>query len=81
MFTLNNDYSIQCEFKDKKEGFSHIAKLWKKGRILCSVKENYINRTWERFEFETVLKKCIKAYFNEPLASEFLKLVDNAISY
>lgn len=42
-------------------GFCHTIETWAGfRRIEPNTKQSYINRTWERFDYETVLKSAIK---------------------
>ena len=65
VFTLDKNYSIVCEFENTVQGFRHVAVLLKNGYGERGEKTvvNYLNRTWECFEFETVLKRCIDDNF------------------
>ena len=56
-FTIGNFTAI-CEFKATKNGFRHICRL-SNGRYGKNVECRYINRTWEKFEFESVILKSI----------------------
>jgi len=70
VFKLNDEYSVACEFHGTRNGFKHTAVLLHKNRAGNSVevdrcKVNYYNRTWERYEFRTVLIKMIDKYFKK----------------
>jgi hypothetical protein len=75
-FKLNNLYSVSCEFEETKEGFRHTANLLKNGVLIGEETiVNYLNRTWECFEFETVLKKCIDNHFEGVDHKKLISLV------
>jgi len=57
LLTIDNNYSVVCEDRNTHGGFSHKATLLYKGRGIEEAKVAYINRTWERYRFETVLYK------------------------
>lgn len=62
-FILDKEYTIICEVEDLENGFLHRATLLKNGKDQNSVACAYDNRTWESYEFETVLLKCINKNF------------------
>jgi len=59
-FKINDEYNAICEWKKTRNGFKHEATLLRNGEEIISVKECYLNRTWESYEFETVLRKLLK---------------------
>lgn len=63
IFNLDNDYKIICNWVDTRSGFKHTAILYKNGLLVFETKICYLNRTWESFEYESVLKKVIDNYF------------------
>jgi hypothetical protein len=70
---LNNEYSLILFDKDIKNGFKHIARIFENGKEIGFVKCEYLNRTWEAYEYQTVILKAIKEFINEPLQSELLE--------
>ena len=58
-FRINKDVEAICEATDTRNGFKHTATLLVNGNESESVKINYLNRTWERYRFESVLKKLL----------------------
>lgn len=56
-FKINGNLEVVCEWVNTRNGFKHVATLLLDGREQESVKINYLNRTWERYEYESVLKK------------------------
>lgn len=53
--------SFFCSFRDRRGGFAHDAELMLDGRptgVTASV--NYINRTWERYEYQTVCQRIAR---------------------
>jgi hypothetical protein len=58
-FKVNNQTSVVCESKNTRYGFKHEATLiidgWTKDKAKCC----YYNRTWESFEFESVIKNLL----------------------
>jgi len=62
-FKLLDEYEAVCEFQSTRSGFRHVAVLLHNGSEVCRAKCCYLNRTWEAFEFESVLHTLIKKYF------------------
>ena len=59
-FRINKDYQIVCEYQKTRNGFKHTAKL--KGPYFNTIAETkvcYFNRTWESFEYETVIERIL----------------------
>ncbi len=62
IFIINTKLSIVCCALDTRNGFKHEAQLMKDGREYGNkVKICYLNRTWEKFTYESVLHKAIEA--------------------
>lgn len=60
-FVINKskDIVIICDTMRTRNGFKHEARLLKCGFEVDSVKINYLNRTWESFEYESVINKLL----------------------
>lgn len=77
IFNLNEKYSVVCHSEGTRYGFRHLATLMVDGREgWVTAKACYYNRTWESFEFQTVLylllEKAVKEkVFTEEQAQEF----------
>ena len=59
-FRINKEYQIVCDWQKIRNGFKHVAKL--KGPYFNTIAETkvyYLNRTWERFEYKTVIEKLL----------------------
>ena len=59
IFKLSKDYSAVCVSEGTRSGFHHTARLIINGYGFESVKICYLNRTWESYQFETVLHKLV----------------------
>jgi len=59
IFRINKSSSIVCEWKKTRSAFKHTAKLLINGYVETETKICYSNRTWESFEFESVIKKLL----------------------
>ena len=61
IFQLNERYTIVCDALNTRNGFKHEAQLMLDGyEIGDKVKVFYINRTWEKFAYETVIHKLLE---------------------
>jgi hypothetical protein len=54
-----NRYSFACMWEKTRSGFRHVCHVLRNGHDIREVKVNYLNRTWERYDFQTVLFKAI----------------------
>lgn len=54
---INDKLSIVCQVVNTSNGFKHIATLLVNGCDIATAKVCYINRTWERKQFDTVIAK------------------------
>ena len=59
LFQLEGDLSVLCDCEDTRYGFRHLATILRGGRLTRSkpAKACYYNRTWEPWEFHSVLHK------------------------
>ena len=55
-----NEYVINCWTQDTNYGFRHVAFLERGYYEEQLAKACYYNRTWERFQYETVLRNAIE---------------------
>jgi len=56
----NNDgYSIVCEASSTKSGFKHVATLMHRGCEADEITITYLNRTWEKFEYQSAIHKLL----------------------
>lgn len=59
-FRINDDYSVVCHCENTRYGFRHLASLKNKYyNEVAKTKACYYNRTWESFEYETVLSQVL----------------------
>ena len=59
IFKINENMEIVCDSVGTQYGFRHDARLFVDGCDVEKAKICYYNRTWERFEFESVIMKLI----------------------
>ena len=58
-FRINKKIEIVCEAKKTRNGFKHIATLMINNCDYENVKICYLNRTWEKYEYQSVLEKLV----------------------
>jgi len=73
IFPLNKVYNVVCSWQKTQYGFRHIAILHKNGFEIARAKICYYNRTWECYEFESVLLRIIDDNFTGQEKQNFLK--------
>lgn len=56
-FKITRNLSVTCEWVKTRMAFKHTAILHRDGYSDASTKICYCNRTWERYEYESVLEK------------------------
>lgn len=78
-FTINDKYSIVCEFKNTRNGFKHEAHLLIYGEEVEKCKVCYINLTWEAWTYQTVVLDCINKskIFTKEQKQEFKQLFNH----
>ena len=54
------EIEFRCYTTDTRSGFCHTAHLMGWEYDITDTKASYYNRTWERFEYESVLKRAIE---------------------
>lgn len=75
IFKITPEIEVICESESTRSGFRHLANLFLNGREIASDKCTYQNRTWESYEFQSVLRKVIERASKEKLLSEEQKKV------
>jgi hypothetical protein len=59
-FRITKEIEIVCEAKRTRNGFKHEATLLINGLEDSFAKLCYLNRTWERYEYQSVLEEVIE---------------------
>ena len=54
----NNNITFYCESKARRGGFKHICNVFIDNIYRFSCQCLYVNRTWEEFDFQSVLRKA-----------------------
>jgi len=75
-YVIDSEYSVVVWAEDTRTGFRHLAKLMKNGVEIDTAKAVYYNRTWERYNFQTVINSVIRKHFDEKKAEEKIKLLE-----
>ena len=52
---INDDVSIACETYSNSRAWGHIARCIYRGQEIEQARARYYNRTWERYQFESVM--------------------------
>lgn len=60
IFRINEEIEIACEWKKTRTAFKHEAALLTNGSEEERVKICYLNRTWEQYEFQSVIHKLLE---------------------
>jgi len=77
-FNLGNGYEVVCESRKTGNGFKHVALVNKDGVQVHRAVAHYLNRTWESYDFQTVLHKAIRGVFKDEATQDALiKAVDS----
>jgi len=71
------NYRVTAKSWEKSRSWGHKATLIKDGSILNTVSIRYHNRTWESYEFESVLLRVVEDYKQNEL-KEFIKARTNS---
>jgi hypothetical protein len=63
---------VVCNSQATRYGFKHIAVLYKNGFEIAKTKVCYYNKTWECYEFESVLLRIIENNFKGGQREKFI---------
>jgi hypothetical protein len=75
-FILNDEYTVVCTWEPRRGGFRHVAVLLRNGSEVDRTKCLYVNRTWERFTYQSVLCKIIDKHFKGDERDFFLGTIN-----
>lgn len=77
IFKITKEIEVVCVSENTKSGFRHLATLFKDGVEIAKAKACYQNRTWEAFEFQSVLSHVVDRALlsdkDDKLCREFIK--------
>ncbi len=54
-------FEVFCQSGSTRHGFKHTVELWQNGYYIAEAKICYLNRTWERYRYESTIHKAIDA--------------------
>ena len=74
-FQISKNIEIVCRSEGTRYGFRHLATLLYNGYERGTSKICYYNRTWERYEFESVLEKVAEDHKKLLDEKEYKKVV------
>jgi hypothetical protein len=74
-FKLSDEYNAVCEWKKTRSAFKHVVTLLKNGVSVYETKICYVNRTWESYEYQSVLQHAIGSYFKGDEKAKYLEVV------
>lgn len=58
-FKINDHIEIMAGYRKMRDGFNHYAVLYVDGVPVDEVKTHYINRTWESYDFQSVMQQLV----------------------
>lgn len=70
MFKLNDHVSVDAWYEKTRNAFRHMAVVYKDGVEVYRTKIPYQNRTWESYDFQSVLQKAIDGVGENVLSPE-----------
>ena len=56
-----------------RSGFYHTSKLLYNGEVLSEARANYLNRTWEAYSYQSVMKQAVRNAIDSEIAKEKTK--------
>lgn len=59
-FELEDNVYIKCWSEKTSRGFRHLAEFYVDGQLIEDAKVVYSNRTWEKYEFESVIEDLLR---------------------
>ena len=77
IFKLDEKYNVVCNSESTRTGFRHVATLCRNGGEVAKAKCIYYNRTWECYEFESVLIEIIEKNFTGTEKEKYQNIVKN----
>ena len=71
------EIEFRCYTTNTRCGFCHTAHLMGWKYDITDTKVSYYNRTWERFEYESVLKRAIEKLPNDIQQAVYDQIIDH----
>lgn len=63
----NKDLELQAEVYSNSRNWGHKARAIYKGEVIAEKKITYYNRTWERYQFESILSCLMDLLDNQKI--------------
>jgi len=60
LFKINDKITVVARREKTRNGFKHVADLYIDGDLMDSTKVNYLNRTWESYDYQSALIRLIE---------------------
>ncbi len=60
-----NEYTFSCISGDTRNGFKHVATLFKNCEEMTTGKCYYFNRTWESYRYQSACKQAVNMLIEE----------------
>jgi len=70
VFKITKELEVVCTSEKTRSGFRHLATLLRDGNEIQKGKCTYLNRTWESYEFQSVLFNVMEKAVKNKLISE-----------
>ena len=58
------EFTFYCEAYDTRNGFAHRCDVYMNGERIASNKSFYLNRTWESYKYQSVMRGAIYGAMN-----------------
>lgn len=79
-FKITEHLEVVCESQSTRSGFRHLAYMLRDGNEIATGKCCYLNRTWESYQFQSVLFEVVrKAVKGKVISEDEEKLCDKFI--
>ena len=62
-YNFGEGYQVNCRSEKTRYGFRHLCELTQNYNVLAKTKACYYNRTWEAYEFQSVIHQAIGIAF------------------
>ena len=59
-FNVGNGFTATCTHRRAAYGFYHFCTLYKDDKRIARAQALYMNRTWEAWNYQTVVKMAVK---------------------
>lgn len=86
IFKLSKNIDVVCNSENTRYGFRHLATLHFNGIERENAKACYYNRTWECYQYQSVLKSVIEKALkskeiDQKQYNKFYKKIDTALNW